>query len=79
MDWNKTNDITYELGGFKIHHCGHMTAIYPYTGETPDGAMIVAPNGFGFRLLADAKAALELLWWQSRADLLGTVVVGEVK
>lgn len=43
-----------------VHHCGHPTAIWPYyiTRDADGrGDMTLAPNGRGFRLLTDAKAA----------------------
>jgi len=47
--------------GYVVQHCGHPTANYPYYIIPPAGEMILAENGRGFRLLADAKAeVLEL-------------------
>ena len=55
--------------GYRVRHCGHPTAIWPYHGETPDNAMVFAPNGRGFQLLAQAQAHIEHLAAQA-GDLL---------
>jgi hypothetical protein len=49
----------WELTGtaFVVLHCGHPTALWPYYGLKPDGRMILAPNGRGFRFLKDALSA----------------------
>jgi hypothetical protein len=47
--------------GYSVQHCGHPTAIWPYTVHTPDGWMLVAPNGKGFRHLKDAQEEAERL------------------
>lgn len=44
--------------GYHVQHCGHPTANYPYTGHAPEGDVIVASNGRGFRLLHDAQLAV---------------------
>ena len=50
------------FSGWQVHHCGHQTALYPYYAISPDGREpIVAANGRGFRSLAAAKQAIELL------------------
>src|SRR6476620_3916086 len=46
---------------YSVHHCGHPTAIWPYTIHTPDGWMIVAPNCKGLRHLKDAQEEAERL------------------
>jgi hypothetical protein len=53
----------WELTGtrYTVQHCGHPTALWPYTIHTPDGWMIVAPNGKGFRHLKDAQEEAERL------------------
>jgi hypothetical protein len=53
----------WELTGtyYSVHHCGHPTAIWPYTVQAPDGRMIIAPNGKGFRHLKDAQEEAERL------------------
>lgn len=47
--------------GYQVQHCGHPTANWPYYGITPDGRDIFTHNGKGFRLLEEAKAAIEAL------------------
>lgn len=47
--------------GYVVQHCGHPTANYPYYIITPAGEMVLAENGRGFRLLADAKKKVEEL------------------
>lgn len=46
--------------GFRVCHCLHSTALWPWYGETPDGSMILAPNGRAFQFLNDAKVAVEI-------------------
>ena len=46
--------------GWQVHHCGHPTANWPYSGVRPDGSLLHLPNGRAFRHLADAQAAVEL-------------------
>lgn len=48
--------------GMTVQHCGHPTANFPYYIVAADGTTILAPNGRAFRLLADAKTHVELLW-----------------
>ncbi len=66
MQWERyapagTCGATYYLlrrgrpSGVSVQHCGHPTANFPYTVETPTKTY-VAPNGRGFALLRDAKA-----------------------
>lgn len=45
--------------GWKVIHCGHPTANFPYYLESPEGFSMVAINGRGFRHLIDAKGAAE--------------------
>jgi len=40
--------------GYRIHHCGHPTALWPYAMYGPDDKMILAPNGRAWRTLAIA-------------------------
>jgi hypothetical protein len=42
--------------GYRIEHCGHPTANFPYIGYRPDGELITAKNGRGFMKLAFAQA-----------------------
>lgn len=52
----------FHLSGWSVHHCGHSTALYPYTAIDPlhPGSTVVAPSGRGFRRLAEAQAWVEL-------------------
>lgn len=54
--WN-----AYHLGstGWRIEHCGHPTANFPYIVIRPDGSSFGLPNGRGCRTLQTAKAAVE--------------------
>ncbi len=45
--------------GWIVKHCGHPTALWPYYGLSPDGEMLVSPNGRGFQLLVLAQEAVE--------------------
>lgn len=47
--------------GCQVEHCGHPTAIWPYLLVTPDGRMLVAQNGRGFRNLTLAMEAAEAI------------------
>lgn len=53
--------VRYVLVGtdWWVTHCGHPTALWPYYGVSPNGTMLLAPNGRGFRHLREAKAAVE--------------------
>jgi hypothetical protein len=44
--------------GYRIEHCGHPTALWPYALYGPDGALILAPNGRAWQKLA--YAAIEV-------------------
>lgn len=49
--------------GWEIHHCGHQTALWPYSLVDPahPEAITTAPNGRGYRLLAEAFDAVSAL------------------
>jgi len=47
--------------GWRVQHCGHPTANYPYTAFGPDGRRFHTHNGLGFRRVGPAMAAAELL------------------
>jgi hypothetical protein len=51
--------IWQHSSGWVVHHCGHPTAIWPYYGVSPEGRMLLAPNGRAFGLLLDAQEAVE--------------------
>jgi hypothetical protein len=51
--------VIFSAADYRVRHCGHPTALWPYYGETPDGRMILAPSGRGFPTLNDAQAAAE--------------------
>jgi hypothetical protein len=76
MDWKRTpgcfggqNGASYHLVGTKyyVRHCGHPTANWPYYGLRPDGSMILAPSGYAFQFLQDAKAATEAEYRKSQS------------
>ena len=47
--------------GWKVIHCGHPTANFPYYVEGPDEKLYFAPNSRAFRRLKLAKETAELL------------------
>lgn len=48
--------------GWKVIHCGHPTANWPYYTESPDGKESrIGLNGRGFRYLVEAKKAVEAI------------------
>lgn len=55
---------THVSNGWKVIHCGHPTANYPYYGDGPNGEFL-REGGIGkgraFRYLTDAQIAVELL------------------
>lgn len=44
--------------GCRVAHCGHPTALRPYLGFAPDGAIVKRANGQAFSKLAEAQAAV---------------------
>jgi len=51
----------HQASGWEVRHCGHPTANWPYYATTPEGRVVVASNGRGWRTLKDAQAAVEEL------------------
>jgi hypothetical protein len=47
------------VSGWEVRHCGHPTANWPYYATSPGGQVLADTTGRGFRLLADAFAAVE--------------------
>ena len=48
--------------GWRVHHCAHPTAMWPYAIHDGNGNLIhIAPNGRAFRLLIQAMRAVEEL------------------
>lgn len=45
--------------GYSVARAPHPTALWPWYGVRPDGAMILAPSGRAFQLLEDCKAFTE--------------------
>ena len=46
--------------GYFVEHCGHPTALWPYTGVRPDGSTVTGPCGkLTFGKLAECQAAVE--------------------
>lgn len=54
-------EMWIHTSGWKVQHCGHPTANWPYYLESPEGLWRIAKNGRGFRHLIDAKGAVELI------------------
>ncbi len=52
--------LLHVSSGWEIRHCGHPTANWPYYLVDPSAPdeIVIAPNGRGFRLLAEAKDAV---------------------
>jgi hypothetical protein len=59
--WTKAHEgrWDYNTAGYRVRHCGHPTALWSYSGETPEGRMILAPTGRCFPTLNAAQAAVE--------------------
>lgn len=56
----KLNTVhVHNPSGWRIEHCGHATANFPYIIYRPSGEGILAPNGRGFQRLDIAKAYVE--------------------
>lgn len=51
--------IWQHSSGWWVRHCGHPTALWPYYGHSPEGRILLSPNGRAFRLLVDAQEAVE--------------------
>jgi hypothetical protein len=49
----------YKDTNWRVEHCGHPTANYPYLIYDPDGNGILAPNGRGWTNVKDAREAVE--------------------
>lgn len=47
--------------GWRVEHCGHPTANWPYAVISPEGELCVAPHGRGFRRADSARDAVDLL------------------
>jgi hypothetical protein len=60
--WTKTHEGRWDLGatGYRVRHCGHPTALWPYCGETPEDQMILASSGRGIRTLNAAQGVVEV-------------------
>jgi hypothetical protein len=84
--WRKIQDGNYggcgavweHHTGWKVIHCGHPTANYPYYGESPDGKEIMLAGGIGkgmaFCYLTDAQIACELYEHNRAMESLGKAV-----
>lgn len=46
-----------ETAGWSVRHCGHPTALWPWYGIDPEGAMILHTSGYAFQYLGDALKA----------------------
>jgi hypothetical protein len=55
--WGKAH--LHRFGEWTVEHCGHPTALFPWSIVSPAGAFIPAPNGRAWRHLKDAKAEVE--------------------
>jgi hypothetical protein len=49
----------HRVAGYRVRHCGHPTALWPYYGQTPRTDLLIAPNGRGFHTLNAAQEAVE--------------------
>jgi hypothetical protein len=64
--WRRVDGGTGKMGaryahpaGYRIEHCGHPTALWPYALYGPDGQMILAPNGRAWRKVVYAALEVE--------------------
>lgn len=46
--------------GWRVRHCGHPTANWPWWIEAPDGRAFASPNGRGFSRRLEAMRLAEL-------------------
>ena len=51
----------HDASGWFVKHCGHPTAPCPWFILSPEGQLILNPNGRAWRLLADAFDHVEQL------------------
>ena len=56
-------DVTIRRGrtSYTVKHCGHPTALWPYSIIRHDGQLIVSPCGLGFQTKLKAVAAALLI------------------
>jgi hypothetical protein len=47
------------VSGWLVRHCGHPTAHWPWTAESPTGERACAAHGHGWRTLAEAHEHVE--------------------
>lgn len=66
--WTRLDDGRSKLtgawdhpSGWRIRHCGHATALWPYYAEHPTAGMAVSHNGLGFHSLAYAFDMVDAL------------------
>lgn len=55
----KVGRVDRHESGWTIRNCGHPTALWPWSAESPEGLQVVAWHGHGWRLLADARLDVE--------------------
>ncbi len=80
----KTSQVwEYRDGLARLQHCGHPTALYPWSGRFADGTPILVNGRGAFRFLVEAMETAELElerreaeWLETRVRELGRVVVG---
>jgi hypothetical protein len=59
---------TVDVDGWRVSHCGHPTAIWPYFIAPPEGhpadrRIVMSFNGLGFQTKKAAVAVAQLLAW----------------
>ncbi len=63
-NFGKTLDIEgsseFGQGAYRVSHCGHPTALWPWAIEAPDGSLLVSWTGRAFQTKAAAMAACSL-------------------
>lgn len=65
--WTRTREGVYGScgaewthdSGWRVTHCGHPTANYPFLAWSPQGMRMLHPSGRAFARLRDAQAAAE--------------------
>lgn len=67
----------HEASGWRVRHCGHPTALWPYYLIPPDGMLsVMSHNGRGFTSGAIGRAAVESILSGALAVLTADCVDG---
>lgn len=55
----KVGRFDEHVSGWRVLHCGHPTALWPWYAESPDGKMVVSESGYAWRKLETAREHIE--------------------